>query len=122
LIGLWKAKPVGINVILQEQRDELVAAVHKAACDLAATRLTRARDAMGDSIGVDIAGVDAEVNRLRAGLESEKEDLLRTHTELATVKAEADRVSHALTGVKLDLEHEGRTCKTLEATVKDLRA
>ena len=46
----------GINVILQEQRDELVAAVHKAACDLAATRLTRARDAMADSIGVDIAG------------------------------------------------------------------
>jgi hypothetical protein len=46
----------GINVMVQEQRDELVAAVHKAACDLAATRLTRARDAMADSIGVDIAG------------------------------------------------------------------
>ena len=54
----------GINVMVQEQRDELVAAVHKVACDLAATRLTRARDAMADSIGVDIAGVDAEVNRL----------------------------------------------------------
>ena len=68
-----------------------------------------------------IAGVDAEVNRLRAGLESAKEDLLRTHTELAVVKAEADVVSHALTAVKLDLEREGRTCKTLEADVKDLR-
>jgi len=47
----------GINVILQEQRDELVAAVHKAACDLAATRLTRARDAMADSIDVAQGGV-----------------------------------------------------------------
>ena len=112
----------GINVMVQEQRDELVAAVHKAACNLAATKLTRSRDAMADSIGVEIAGVDAEVNRLCAGLESAKEDLLRTHTELAVVKAEADVVSHALTGVKLDLEREGRTCKALEADVKNLRA
>ena len=37
------------------------------------------------------------------------------------MQAEADRVSHALTGVKHDLECEGRTCKTLEATVKELR-
>ena len=37
------------------------------------------------------------------------------------MQAEADRVSHALTGVKQDLEREGRTCKTLEADVKDLR-
>ena len=29
----------GINVLVQEQRAELAAAVHKAACDLAATRL-----------------------------------------------------------------------------------
>ena len=62
------------------------------------------------------------MNRLRAGLESAKEDLLRTHTELAVVKAEADVVSHALTAVKLDLEREGRTCKALEADVKELRA
>ena len=47
----------GINVMVQEQRDELVAAVHKAACDLAATRLTRARDAMADSIDVAQGGV-----------------------------------------------------------------
>ena len=38
------------------------------------------------------------------------------------MKAEADVVSHALTGVKLDLEREGRTCKALEADVKELRA
>jgi hypothetical protein len=95
--------------------------VQKASCDLAATKLTRSRDALADSIGVEIAGVDAEVRRLRADLESAKEDLQRTRTELAAVQAEADRVSHALTGVKLDLEREGRTCKTLEADVKDLR-
>ena len=102
----------GINVLGQEQRAELAAAVHKAACDLAATRL----DAMTGSIGADIAGVDAEVRRLRADLESEKEDLQeglqRTRTELAAVQAEANRVSLALTGVKQDLEREGRTCKS----------
>ena len=45
----------GAHVLGQEQRAELAAAVHKAACDLAATRL----DAMTGSIGADIAGVDA---------------------------------------------------------------
>ena len=84
---------------------------------MAATRL----DAMTGSIGADIAGVDAEVRRLRADLESAKEDLQRTHTELAAVQAEANRFSLALTGVKQDLEREGRTCKTLEAEVKELR-
>jgi hypothetical protein len=39
----------GIVVLAQEQRVELVDAVHKAACDLAATRL----DAMTGSIGID---------------------------------------------------------------------
>ena len=114
-----------------EQRAELVAAVQKTACNLALSALTRSTG----SIGVDIAMVVEEVRHLRADLESAnaraedattqlqsaKEDLLRTHTELAAVQAEADRVSHALTGVKLDLEREGRTCKTLEADVKDLR-
>ena len=52
------------------------------------------------SIGVDIAGVDAEVRRLRADLESVKEDLQWTHTELATVQAEANCFSLALTSVK----------------------
>jgi len=118
----WAAgRPNNIVVLCPQQRQELVQDVQKASCDLAATKLTRSRDAMADSIGVEIAGVDAEVNRLGAGLESAKEDLQRTRTELAVVQAEADRVSHALTGVKLDLEREGRTCKTLEADVKDLR-
>ncbi len=102
----------GIVVLAQEQRAELVAAVHKAACDLAATRLTRARDANTGSIGVDIAVVDAEVRRLRAHLQSTKEDLQRTHTELAALQAEANRCSLALTAVKHDLEREGRTCKS----------
>ena len=51
----WAVDYSGISVLAQEQRAELVAAVHKAACDLAATRL----DAMTGSIGADIAGVDA---------------------------------------------------------------
>ena len=58
----------GINVLGQEQRAELAAAVHKAACDLAATRL----DAMTNSIGADIAMVVEEVRHLRADLESAK--------------------------------------------------
>jgi hypothetical protein len=62
-----------------------------------------------------------EVRRLRADLQSTKEDLQRTHTELAAVQAKANHFSLALTGVKQDLEREGRTCKTLEAEVKELR-
>jgi hypothetical protein len=116
--------------MVQEQRDELVAAVHKVACDLAATRLTRARDAMADSIGVDIAGVDAEVNRLRAGLESAKAQaqdvitqLQHMHTELSGVREEASRGSTALAAQQqLLIDLKGRTCKTLEADVKDLSA
>jgi len=118
----WAVEGHGGKILSEQQRQELVQDVQKASCDLAATQLTRSRDAMADSIGVEIAGVDAEVNRLRAGLESAKEDLVRTHTELAAVQAEADRVLHALTGVKHDLDREGRTCKALEATVKELRA
>ena len=76
---------------------------------------------MTGSVGADIAGVDAEVRRLRADLESAKEDLQRTHTELAAVQAEANRFSLALTGVKQDLERECRTCRTLEADVEELR-
>jgi len=120
----------GINVMVQEQRDELVAAVHKAACNLAATKLTRSRDAMADSIGVDIAGVDAEVNRLRAGLESAKAQaqdvitqLQHMHTELSGVREEASRGSTALAAQQqLLIDLKGRTCKTLEADVKDLSA
>ena len=61
-------------------------------------------------------------------------DLQRTHTELAipggplsflmaraAVQAEANRFSLALMSVKQDLEREGRTCKILEAEVKELR-
>ena len=67
---------------------------------------------MTGSIGVDVAVVDTEVLRLRADLESVKEDLQRTRTELAAAQAEANRVSLALTSAKQDLEVE----------VKELRA
>jgi hypothetical protein len=92
----------------------------QAACDLAATRLTSAPDEMTGSIDVDIAGVDAEVCRLRTDLHSTKEDLQRTYTELAAVQAESNLFSLALTGVKQDHDSEGLTCKTLEAEVKKL--
>ena len=119
----------GINVMVQEQRDELVAAVHKAACDLAATRLTRARDAMADSIGVDIAGVDAEVNRLRAGLESAKAQaqdvitqLQHMHTELSGVREEASRGSTALAAAHSELAEEVRWRTQLQQRLIDLKA
>ena len=79
--------------------------------------LTRTRG----SIGADIAGVDAEVSHLRADLENAKEDLQRTNTELAAVQAEANRFSLTLTGVKHDLDRQGRTCKSLEEQVSELR-
>ena len=109
----------GINVMVQEQRDELVAAVHKVACDLAATRLTRARDAMADSIGVDIAGVDAEVNRLLTDLHSAKaqaEDVItqlqHMHTELSGVREEA----------RSELAEEARWRTQLQQDLVDLKA
>jgi chromosome segregation ATPase len=61
------------------------------------------------------------VRRLRTDLQSTKKDLQRTHTELAAIQSEVNCFSIALTGVKQDLEREGRTCKTLEAEVKELR-
>jgi hypothetical protein len=115
--------------MVQEQRDELVAAVHKAACDLAATRLTRARDAMADSIGVEIAGVDAEVNRLRTDLHSAKaqaEDVItqlqHMHTELSSVREEASRGSTALAAARSELAEEARWRTQLQQDLVDLKA
>ena len=54
----WAAgRSNNIVVLCLQQRQELVQDVQKAACDLAATRLTRARDAMADSIDVAQGGV-----------------------------------------------------------------
>ena len=127
----WAADRSNDIVVLSlQQRQELVQDVQKASCDLAATQLTRSRDAMADSIGVEIAGVDAEVNRLRAGLESAKAQaqdvitqLQHMHTELSGVREEASRGSTALAAhQQLLIDLKGRTCKTLEADVKDLSA
>jgi len=93
-------------VLGQEQRAELAEAVHKAACDLAATLLDAPLELT--SLGSMQRCVACE----QADLESAKEDLQRTHTELAAVQAEANRFSLALAGVKQDLEREGRTCKS----------
>jgi regulator of replication initiation timing len=109
----------GINVLGHMQRDELAAAVHKAACDLAATRLTLSRDAMADSIGDDIAGVDAEVNRLLTDLHSAKaqaEDVItelqHMHTELSGVREEA----------RSELAEEARWRTQLQQDLADLKA
>jgi uncharacterized protein (DUF3084 family) len=115
----------GAHVLGHMQRDELAAAVHKAACDLAATRL----DAMTGSIGADIAGVDAEVRRLRADLESAKaraEDaitqLQHMHTELSGVREEASRGSTALAAARSELAEEARWRTQLQQDLVDLKA
>ena len=119
----------GINVMVQEQRAKLVAAVHKAACDLAATKLTLSRDAMADSIGVDIAGVDAEVNRLLTDLHSAKaqaEDVItqlqHMHTELSSVREEASLGSTALAAARSELAEEARWRTQLQQDLADLKA
>ena len=54
----WAAhRSKDIVVLSEQQRQELVQDVQKASCHLAATRLTRARDAMADSIDVAQGGV-----------------------------------------------------------------
>ena len=112
----------GAHVLGHMQRDELAAAVHKAACDLAATRLTLSRDAMADSIGVDIAGVDAEVNRLLTDLHSAKaqaEDVItqlqHMHTELSDMREEASRA-------RSELAEEARWRTQLQQDLADLKA
>ena len=70
------------------------------------------------------------MNRLRAGLESAKAQaqdvitqLQHMHTELSGVREEASRGSTALAAQQqLLIDLKGRTCKTLEADVRDLSA
>jgi hypothetical protein len=81
----------------------LVTTVQKTACDLALSVLTRTKG----STGADMAGVDAEVRHLRADLESAKEDLHRTHTEIAVVQSEVNCFSLVFMNVKQDLDREG---------------
>ena len=63
---------------------------------------------MAASMGLDIAGVDAEVRRLRADLES-------ANTELAAVQAEADRA-------RSELAEEARWRTQLQQDLVDLKA
>jgi chromosome segregation ATPase len=116
-------------VLSPQQRQELVQDVQKASCDLAATLLTRARDAMADSIGVDIAGVDAEVNRLRTDLHSAKaqaEDVItqlqHMHTKLSGVREEASRGSTALAAARSELAEEVRLRTHQQQLLIDLKA
>jgi len=115
----------GINVLGQEQRAELAAAVHRAACDLAATRL----DVMTGSIGADIAMVVEEVRHLHTDLESAKaraEDaitqLQHMHTELSCVLEEASLGSTALAAAHSELAEEVRLRTQLQQRLIDLKA
>ena len=114
-----------------EQRAELVVAVQKTVCNLARKELT----CMTGSIGVDIAGVDAEVRHLRADLESAKaraEDaitqLQHMHTELSGVREEASRGSTALAAAhsevaeKKDHHQEVRLRTQLQQRLINLKA
>jgi hypothetical protein len=119
----WAADRSNDIVVLSlQQRQELVQDVQKASCNLAATKLTLSRDAMADSIGVEIAGVDAEVNRLCAGLESAKAraqdattQLQHMHTELSDMREEASRA-------RSELAEEARWRTQLQQDLADLKA
>jgi hypothetical protein len=126
----WAADRSNDIVVLSEQQhQELVAAVHKAACDLTATKLTLSRDAMADSIGVDIAGVDADLRRLRTDLESAKAraqeatmQLQQAHAELSSIREEASRGSTALAAARIQLAKEARWRTQLQQDLAYLKA
>ena len=103
----------GMLVLAQEQRAELVSAVHKTACDLAVTRHTHVRDAMTGSIGVDVDVADGEVcllhtdvQRVKAREEDAITQLQHMHTELICILEEASRGSTSLAAAHSELEEE----------------
>ena len=84
---------------------------------------------MADSIGVDIAGVDAEVNRLLTDLHSAKaqaEDVItqlqHMHTELSSVREEASLGSTALAAARSELAEEVRLRTHQQLLFIDLKA
>ena len=126
----WAADRSNDIVVLSlQQRQELVQDVQKASCNLAATKLTLSRDAMADSIGVDIAGVDADLRRLRTDLESAKAraqeatmQLQQAHAELSSIREEASRGSTALAAARIQLAKEARWRTQLQQDLADLKA
>ena len=91
----------GTRWLPYDARVALVTTVQKTVCDLALSALTRSTG----SIGVDIAGVDAEVRRLRADLESANTELA-AEKACATVAATVTSVSAAALGVGEESEDE----------------
>jgi hypothetical protein len=94
----------GINVLATEQRAGLVAAVHKTACDHAAIRLKRARDAMTDSIGFDIVEVDTELNGVREEASGGSTALAAAHSELAEEVRLRTQLQQHLIDLKAELQ------------------
>ncbi len=116
----------GANGLTVDKRVALVADVRAKLVPHAQQLISGVRGSMAASMGLDIAGVDAEVRRLRADLESAKEraedanrQLQQARTELGALRSDSNHCATALEAVKKDLENEGRKCKRLEEQVKD---
>jgi len=105
----------GAKGLTVDKRVALVADVRTKLVPHAQQRISGVRGRMAASMGLDIGQVDQDLAVLRADLESAKEDLLQTNTELAAVQAEADRA-------RSELAEEARWHTQLQQDLADLKA
>jgi hypothetical protein len=103
----------GAKGLTVDKRVALVADVRAKLVPHAQQRISGVRGRMAASMGLDIGQVDQDLAVLRADLESA--NLLRTHTELAAVLAEADRA-------RSELAEEVRWRTQLQRDLIDLKA
>jgi hypothetical protein len=103
----------GAKGLTVDKRVALVADVRAKLVPHAQQRISGVRGRMAASMGLDIGQVDQDLAVLRADLESA--NLLRTHTELAAVQAEADRA-------RSELAEEVRWRTQLQRDLIDLKA
>jgi hypothetical protein len=103
----------GAKGLTVDKRVALVADVRAKLVPHAQQRISGVRGRMAASMGLDIGQVDQDLAVLRADLESA--NLLRTHTELAAVQAEADRA-------RSELAEEARWRTQLQKDLADLKA
>ena len=103
----------GAKGLTVDKRVALVADVRAKLVPHAQQRISGVRGRMAASMGLDIGQVDQDLAVLRADLESA--NLLRTHTELAAVQAEADRA-------RSELAEEARWHTQLQQDLADLKA
>ena len=103
----------GAKGLTVDKRVDLVADVRAKLVPHMQQRISGVRGRMAASMGLDIGQVDQDLAVLRADLESA--NLLRTHTELAAVQAEADRA-------RSELAEEVRWRTQLQRDLIDLKA